>query len=433
MSLPHPLPQGPHPHNDTRAFERLESNVRSYCHAFPAVFARAKDSIQVDELGREYIDFFSGAGALNYGHNPELIKRRLVQYVQDDGVSHSLDMYTTAKRDFISRFNAEILEPRGLDCRIQFCGPTGTNSVEAAMKLARRVTGRNSVYAFTGGFHGMSLGSLSVTSNRSSRAAAGVPLPFSGFLPFPDGPHPVPDSLQRIAQAFDDSHSGLELPAAIIFETTQCEGGIYVAPDAWLQGLRELCDRHGIILICDDIQTGCGRTGTFFSFERSGIKPDFVTLSKSISGYGLPMSLLLIRRHLDQWNPADHTGTFRGNQLAFVAAAAALDFWQQPEFLEGLERKASIARDFLQSEVVALDQRIHVRGLGLLLGVDFGFAGGTVAQKIARRCFDNGLIIERTGREDTVIKLMPPLTIPDELLLRGCRILRDAIAAELGA
>lgn len=416
--------------SDSVPFERYESNVRTYCRAFPTVFCNAKGARLFDEAGRAYIDFFAGAGALNYGHNPTDIRDRLIAYLREDGVGHALDMYTVAKREFIDRFVTSILQPRGYDYKIQFCGPTGANSVEAALKLARLATGRHTVAAFTGGWHGMTAGCLQVTSNLESRASAGGPLGPTTFFPFADGPKPLADGLSYIESLFADSSSGMDLPAAMILETVQSEGGIYVAPPEWLKGIRAICKRHGVLLIVDDVQVGCGRTGDFFSFERAGIEPDLVCLSKSIGGYGLPMALVLMRRDLDVWKPGQHTGTFRGNQLSFVAAGAALDRWVDDRFATTVRRKGEIVRSALAS-LAAVDPRIAVRGIGLIHGVDLGRIGPAVARAVSHRCFERGLIVECCGRGDTVLKILPPLVIEDELLADGLGILHAAVLAEL--
>ena len=412
----------------TAVFERLESNVRSYCRAFPAVFERAKDAMLFDEAGKGYIDFFAGAGSLNYGHNPDFIKPLLIEYLMNERVIHSLDMHTTAKRTFLETFERVILSPRGLDYKVQFTGPTGANAVEAAMKLARLVTGRPTIASFSGGWHGMSSACLSVTGNRAHRAAAGTSLNNTIFFPYADGPAPLANSLGYIESLFADPNSGLDLPAALLLETVQAEGGIYPASAEWLRGIRALCDKWGVLMIVDDIQVGCGRTGTFFSFEESGIVPDIVTLSKSIGGYGLPMSLVLMKRELDQWKPGQHTGTFRGNQLAFVAATAALQLWSDASFTSGLATRSAALEAELR-KIVSSHPGLALRGRGFIWGLDFTNAGGPAAAAAAtKRAFQNGLIIESCGRDDVVLKVLPPITIPDEVMLRGCAILAGAVA-----
>ncbi len=408
--------------------ENRESNVRYYCRAFPDRFERAKGSLIYSESGKAYIDFMSGAGALNYGHNNPFIKSRMIAYMQDDGISHGLDMATVAKHRFITTFFDQVLAPRGLEYKFQFCGPTGTNAVEAALKLARKVTGRSGAMAFMGGFHGMTLGSLAVTSNRSYRAGGGAVLPPAAFVPFPNGFHKGFDSIDYIQRILTDDHSGIEKPAAIVVETVQAEGGVNVAPISWLQNLRTLCDEFSILLICDDIQVGCGRTGPFFSFERAGITPDLVTLSKSISGSGQPMSLLLIRPDLDVWSPAEHTGTFRGNQLAFVAATAAVEYFRNEEIPAQVQEKEDALRQFLGGTVEDIDERLQTRGIGMLHGIDTSaLGGGKFAKTVSKRCFELGLIIECSGRDGAVLKIMPPLNIEHPLLERGCEIIAQAL------
>lgn len=416
------------PGMSTTAFDRHESAVRSYCRAFPAVFARAKGARLIDETGREYIDFFAGAGTLNYGHNPDFIKQRLLAYLADDGLTHGLDFHTCAKREFIEAFVQRVLAPRGLEHKLQFTGPTGANAVEAALKLARRTTGRQGVFAFMGGYHGLSLGALAATGNRGKRAAAGTGLHDVAFMPYPDARMSAADSLAFIERVLDDGHSGIEVPAAMILETVQAEGGIQVAPAEWLQALRALCTRHGIVLVCDDIQVGCHRTGPFFSFERAGIVPDIVILSKSISGYGLPMSLVLVRPELDTWQPGEHTGTFRGNQLAFVAGAAALELAAALDIGDEVRRKEALFRQFLDARIARLDARIAVRGAGMIWGIDLAGVADGLAERVSARCFELGLVIETAGRRDGVLKFLPPLTIEDDLLERGFAIVEKALA-----
>lgn len=408
----------------TTVFEQRESNVRLYCHAFPAVFTRAKGSTLFDTQGKRYLDFFAGAGALNYGHNPEPIKRKIIQYLEGDGIVHALDAYTAAKRDFLTQFEKTVLLPRGLTHKVQFCGPTGTNAVEAALKLARKVTKRTGLFAFTGAYHGMTLGSSAVTSSRGVRAAAGIPLGHTTFIPYPEGPKGAFDSLAFMERMLDDSCSGVDVPAAVIVESVQMDGGIYVASAEWLRGLRKLTEKYGILLICDDIQAGCGRSGQFFSFERAGIVPDLVTLSKSIGGYGFPMSLLLMKPELDQWRPGEHTGTFRGNQVAFVAATAALDYWAQEDFTHALAAKSQLLGELSREAAPGLE----VRGLGMAYGVDLTDHGGYErGKRIQQHCFQRGLILELCGREDTVIKLLPPLTTSVDELREGTAILAGAL------
>ena len=293
-----------------KVFEEYESNVRSYCRKWPVVMKKAKGSIYTDVEGHEYIDFFNGAGALNYGHNPDYIKEKLIKYLMDDGITHSLDMFALAKEEFISYFEENILKPRGLEYKIMFPGPTGTNSVESALKLARKVTGRSEIWAFMGAFHGMTLGSLSLTTEKYARNGAGVPLNNVTHIPL-DEYIPGFKAIEYMRKILEDDHSGINLPAAIILETVQAEGGINILSNEFLRNLRELCNEYQILLIVDDVQTGCSRTGTFFSFERANIVPDIVCMSKSIGGYGLPFAITLLKPDYDKFGPGEHNGTFR--------------------------------------------------------------------------------------------------------------------------
>ena len=412
-------------------FEQYESEVRSYCRHYPVVFEYAKGEFLRDESGRSYIDFFCGAGAVNYGHNNPYIKEKLLNYLSEDRILHSLDMYTTAKRDFIDYFEAKILRPRGLNYKLQFPAPTGTNAVEAALKLARKVTGRPGVFALMGAFHGMTLGALSLTTDAESRAAAGVALTDVTHIPAPYM-FPELDTIAYLETILTDDHSGIAKPAAFILESVQADGGVYPLDEEWLRQLRALCDRHGILLIVDDIQVGSARTGWFFSFERAGIVPDIVTLSKSIGGYGLPFSVVMLKPELDVWAPGEHTGTFRGNQLAFVAAKAGLEFMLENHIEDETKRKGEIVRKFLTEEIQPMDSRLAVRGIGLLWGIDFnGMPDPSVSAKMVAECFRNGLIAERAGRGNNVLKIMPPLVIEDEYLYEGLEILKKSLQTVL--
>ncbi|MFI8763820.1 diaminobutyrate--2-oxoglutarate transaminase [Streptomyces sp. R-07] len=408
-------------------FETVESEVRSYCRAWPVVFERASGSRLYDEDGRPYLDFFAGAGSLNYGHNNPVLKRALLDYLADDGITHGLDMSTTAKRAFLETFRATVLEPRALPYKVMFPGPTGTNAVEAALKLARKVTGRQTVVSFTNAFHGMSLGSLAVTGNAAKRAGAGVPLHHAARMPFDDYLDGQLTDFLWFERLLDDSGSGLDHPAAVIVETVQGEGGINVARAEWLRGLADLCRRHDMLLIVDDIQMGCGRTGDFFSFEEAGITPDIVTLSKSISGYGLPMSLCLFRPELDLWEPGEHNGTFRGNNPAFVTATAALDaYWRDGALRERtLSRADRIERALLDLRDDDGRNALAVRGRGLVWGLEF--ADEERAEAVCRRAFEIGLLLETSGPRGEVVKLLPPLTATDDELDEGLGMLTRSV------
>ena len=408
------------------AFEELESEVRSYVRAWPAVWSRARGASLWDEHGREYLDFFSGAGGLNYGHNPPQMTEALIGYLQSGGILHSLDMATTAKHDFLLRFDEVILRPRGMSYKVMFPGPTGTNAVEAALKLARKATGRREIVSFTNAFHGMTLGALALSGNVVKRESAGIPLEHQLTAPFDGELGDGVDTISVLDAMLTEDGASV---AAVIVETVQGEGGLHTADFGWLRRLSECCQRHDALLIVDDIQAGCGRTGTFFSFEPAGIQPDLICLSKSISGAGLPMSLTLIRPELDIWSPGEHNGTFRGNNAAFVTATEALNWWTDDSLSDEVQRKAAIIRTELESIASEHESlRANVRGRGLLIGLHTPIDG--LASKITHAAFERGLLMETSGgAASDVVKLMPPLTIDDADLERGLAILRASVEA----
>ena len=408
--------------NGTSVFEHLESQVRIYCRQWPVVFSTARGSRIRDEHGIEYIDFFAGAGSLNYGHNNPHLKQALLRYLQEDSIVQSLDMHTTSKRDFLQAFHQTILAPRGLDMRIQFSGPSGTTAVEAAIRLARKYTGRRPILSFENAFHGMSLGALALSPHAAGEMAQLCP--HTLVAGYDDESDTVSHSLALIEDLL--SRPDAELPAACILETVQGEGGLYTARHSWLKGIADLCRSRGVLLIVDDIQVGCGRTGSFFSFEQSGISPDIICLSKSISGYGLPMALTLLRPELDIWNPGEHTGTFRGSNPSFVTAAAALDFWQDPAFQEGINA-AGMALEQESRSLAAEYPNIlsGVRGRGMAWGLVC--QRPDVARSICERAFANRLLVERSGRDNDVVKLMPPLNISESDMTLGLDILRESV------
>ena len=408
------------------AFEELESEVRSYVRAWPAVWSRAHGASLWDEDGREYLDFFSGAGGLNYGHNDPAMIEALTRYLQSQGIIHSLDMATTAKRDFLQRFDEIILKPRGMAYKVMFPGPTGTNAVEASLKLARKVTGRQDIVSFTNAFHGMTLGSLALSGNVVKRESAGIPLEHQLTAPFDGELGDDVDTIGVLDAMLSEDGSSV---AGVIVETVQGEGGLHAAGLDWLRRLSACCQRHDVLLIVDDIQAGCGRTGTFFSFEPAGILPDVICLSKSISGSGLPMSLTLIRPELDIWSPGEHNGTFRGNNAAFVTATEALNWWVDDSLSHEVQRKAELVRAELESIATEHESmRATVRGRGLLQGLHTPVDG--LASSICHEAFRGGLLMETSGgAASDVVKLMPPLTIGDADLERGLAILRASVEA----
>ena len=407
-------------------FDERESDIRAYCRVYPVVFDKAENARQTDENGNEYIDFFAGAGVLNFGHNNEKMKRAVIDYIESNGVTHSLDMHTTAKRDFMESFVKTILEPRKMPHKMQFMGPTGTNSVEAALKLARRATGRTEIAAFSHGFHGMTLGALACTANAYFRGAAGVSLdhvshhPFGCDKEFGTSGDGVKTYLEQLKDQYNDSSSGISPPAAFLVETIQAEGGVNVAHKTWLQALAKLAKDVGALLIVDDIQVGMGRTGSFFSFDDCEIDPDIICLAKGIGGMGTPMALNLVKPEYDKlWSPGEHTGTFRGQSFSFVAGKQAISYFENNELMDEVKEKAKVMENALQP--LAEHEAVHIRGKGMILGLDVG--DGEKAKAIVSECFKEGLMVASCGIGGRVIKLIPPLTIPEKDLQKGLDIL----------
>ena len=416
-------------HNVEETFARLESSVRSYCRTFPTVFTTACGSRINDVEGRSFIDFLAGAGTLNYGHNPPALREALLDYITGNQIVHSLDLHTEAKQHFLETFERTILKPRQMHHVMQFTGPTGTNAVEAALKIARKVTGRTNIIAFTNAFHGVTLGALACTGNRHHRGVAGVDtagvtrMPYDGYL------GDDIDTTCYLDKVLSDGSSGVDLPAAVIVETVQGEGGINAASITWLRNLETVCRKHKILLIVDDIQAGCGRTGHFFSFEEAGIRPDIITLSKSLSGYGLPMAVVLIDPHFDIWEPGEHNGTFRGHNLAFVTATKALEtYWQDGS----LTADVSLKGDYIDARFKTLAARypeLHTSGRGLMRGLHT--TGAEFNQHVGQACFEQGLIIETSGARNQVLKIMCPLTISDQDLEEGIQILERNVIKQI--
>ncbi|MGU0739325.1 aminotransferase class III-fold pyridoxal phosphate-dependent enzyme [Pseudomonas aeruginosa] len=448
--------------NNIETFERLESNVRMYCRDLPLVFDTAQGSRIRGEDGREYLDFFAGAGALNYGHNDPRMRDALIAYLSANGVTHALDLHTTTKRQFLEAIERDLFKPRGWDYKVQFTGPTGADAVEAALKLARKATGRTKVVSFYGAqftgptgadaveaalklarkatgrtkvvsfygaYHGMTAGALAVTGNRTRRGP-GLSTDVV-FVPYEDSPYGEFDSIGFLERLANDQGSGSELPAAVIVESVQIQAGVYPASNQWLQRLRKWTTDHGVLLICDEIQAGCGRTGDFFGFERSGVVPDLITCAKSIGGFGLPMAIVLLRAGLDVWQPGDHIGTFRGNQLAFLTARIALSYWHDEQFLKLLADNCA-AMERAVAGFAEIPGVASARCRGMIAGIDFGRGNVEVAKDAQQRVLQAGVLVDRCGPNGEIIKLMPPLNTPTDQLEDGLRAFGESVAAALG-
>ncbi|MGK7653630.1 diaminobutyrate--2-oxoglutarate transaminase [Roseovarius sp. B08] len=406
-------------------FERRESEARSYCRGFDTVFTSASGAEMTDVDGRTYIDFLAGCSSLNYGHNDPDMKAALLEHISNDGIAHGLDMMSDTKAQFLETFEKLILEPRGMDHKMMMTGPTGTNAVESALKLARKVTGRRDIVAFTNGFHGMTMGALAATGNAGKRGGAGgVSLPDVNRMPYEGAFGDDVDTIAQLEMMLDNPSSGVVAPAAFLVELVQGEGGLNAASKEWVERLGRLAKKHGSLLIVDDIQAGIGRTGSFFSFDEMDVQPDMIPLAKSLSGFGLPFAALLIRRDLDIWKPAEHNGTFRGNTHAFVTARVALEkFWSDDTFKNEIAEKAKILETRLQ-RIADMVPGARLKGRGMMRGVDVG--SGELAEQICGEAFRNGLIIETSGSFDEVVKVLAPLTIPVELFEKGLDILEKA-------
>ncbi|WP_417525830.1 diaminobutyrate--2-oxoglutarate transaminase [Marinovum sp.] len=412
-------------------FERRESAARSYCRSMPAVFTSASGSELTADTGKTYIDFLAGCSSLNYGHNDPDMKSALIDHISADGIAHGLDLHTDTKAAFLEAFDTHILAPRGMDHRVMFTGPTGANAVEAAMKIARKVTGRTNVIAFTNGFHGVTMGALAATGNGYHRGGAGMALTGVTRMPYDGYFAGSTDTADFLEAMLSDKSGGVDAPAAIILETVQGEGGLNAARPEWVQRIAKLAKDHGALLIIDDIQAGCGRCGTFFSYEEMGVTPDIVTMAKSLSGFGLPMAMLLVRPEHDVFGPAEHNGTFRGNTHAFVTARVAIEkFWADDAFQKELAEKA----EFIHGKLTKLADKVSgskMKGRGLMQGVDVG--SGELAGAICARAYENGLVVETSGNEDQVVKILAPLTTSTALLGKGFDILlaaADAVISE---
>lgn len=412
-------------------FKRRESEARSYCRGFNTVFTEAKGSEMTDAKGRTYIDFLAGCSSLNYGHNDKDMKAALVEHIMSDGLAHGLDLHTDAKGAFLRSFEKNILGPRNMDHKVMFTGPTGANAVEAALKLARKVTGRTNVIAFTNGFHGVTMGALTATGNGYHRGGAGMTLNGVTRMPYDGYMGTACDTADFLEAMLADKSSGMDAPAAILLETVQGEGGLNAASPEWIERVGALAKEHGALLIIDDIQAGCGRAGSFFSFEGMDVQPDIITMAKSVSGFGLPMALMLVRPEHDIFDPAEHNGTFRGNTHAFVTARVAIEkFWADDTFQKEIDRRAALLGAVLE-DMTHLVPGSRVKGRGMMQGLDV--KSGDLASEICARAFQKGLIIETSGNEDQVVKVLAPLTTPDATFRKGLNILvdvtRDAIAS----
>lgn len=402
--------------------ESIESDVRSYSRRWPTVFTTASGARVHDEAGRVYLDFFSAAASLNYGHNHPVLVESAVSYLRSGGVLNSLDTMTVAKREFLNALADHILRPRRMNYRVQFTGPTGTSAVEAALRLARIATGRELVVHLSGSYHGTTLDALHVSDAAPSRR--GVPaLARSGFAR-------IRHELDGGGAALADLSAAMNRPegppAACIIETVQGEGGVRPTTAHMLRAIEQECREHGTLLIVDDIQAGCGRAGPFFSFENAGISPDIVCLSKSLSGLGLPLSINLIRPALDRWFPGEYSGTFRGSNLAFVTARSALaEFWAGDSIEKAVLARSAMVFASLRQLCDRYRWLSPPRGSGLMIGLPC--SEQAMAARVSGHAFTVGLLVETCGPQGEVVKLLPPLTVSDEEVSLAMKALASAV------
>ncbi|MBX8484665.1 diaminobutyrate--2-oxoglutarate transaminase [Pseudomonas cichorii] len=409
-----------------------ESNARSYPRRIPLALQEAHGLYVRDTQGQLFMDCLAGAGTLALGHNHPVAIEAMRQTLDSGLPLHTLDLTTPVKDRFVEDLFAALPENFARHARIQFCGPTGADGIEAALKLARIATGRKPILSFSGGYHGMTLGTLSLMGNLGPKQALGSLMADVQFLPYPydyrcpfgiGGEAGIDAGLHFIEQFLGDPESGVLPPAAIVVEVVQGEGGVIPAPVRWLQGLRQLTRKHGVALIIDEVQTGIGRTGKLFAFEHAGIEPDILVLSKAIGG-GLPLSVVVYREELDTWKPGSHAGTFRGNQMAMAAGAATLRHIiseNLPGHADVMGQRLMSSLRQLQSDYPCLGQ---VRGRGLMVGVEIvsdtpgdsrvPAADTALAQAIQRQCLHLGVILELGGRHGAVVRFLPPLIIQAE-------------------
>ncbi len=429
----------------------VESNARAYPRRLPVVIASARGVKVRDIEGREYFDCLAGAGALALGHNHPVVVGAIRKALDEAAPLQTLDLPTPLKDQFIRTLFQSLPPHWASDYKIHFCGPSGSDAVEAALKLARIATGRRGVFAFHGAYHGMTLGSMSVAGDTAPKRALGGFAAETHFLPFPSdyrcpfglgGEAGVEMGVRFLERLLGDTNSGLLAPAALILEIVQGEGGVNPAPASWLRRVREITARHGVLLVVDEVQTGLARTGAFYAFEHAGVEPDVLILSKAVGG-GLPLAVIVYRRSLDTWSPGAHAGTFRGNQLAFATGAATIDYM----LTEGLDRHVETVGAYLQGLLTKIARETEcvseVRGLGLMLGVEIcnpkasgaslrGEASAAcpeMAGRVQQECLRRGLIVELGGRNDTVVRFLPPLIITREDVEEIAGRFREAVEA----
>ena len=412
----------------------FESSARSYPRKFPFALRKAKGSWVEDVEGNRYLDFLCGAGTLALGHNDDEVNRAMMDLIASDAPLHTLDLTTPVKDRFVQTILDNLPGHLAQDAKIQFCSPSGTDATDAAIKLCKTATGRSTVIAFSGGYHGMGHGALALTGNLNAKNHVANLMPGVQFMPYPysyrcpfgiGGDAGVDACCAYFERMLKDPESGVTRPAAVIIEPIQGEGGVIPVPEKFLQTIRRVTLELDIPMICDEIQCGMGRSGRLFAFEHAGIVPDVILASKAIGG-SQPMAVVIYDRKLDKWTAGAHAGTFRGNQLAMAAGTVVLQRVTRKEFLDDVTRKGGYIKDALlrlQKEVSIIGD---VRGMGLMLGVEFvdptgdrdimghPQPSGEIAARVQHMCFENRLVMEKGGRNGSVMRCLCALNVTDE-------------------
>ena len=410
---------------------RTESNARSYPRKFPIAIKKAKGSWIEDVQGNSYLDFLCGAGTLALGHNDDEVNQAMIDLITSGAPLHTLDLTTPTKDRFVETIFSLLPQELQINGKIQFCSPSGTDAVDAAIKLCKTATGRSSVIAFGGAYHGMGHGALALTGNLNAKNHIPglmsdvhfMPYPFSYRCPFGlGGEAGIDAACAYFEKTLKDPESGITRPAAVILEPIQGEGGVIPAPAKFLQTIRRVTQELGIPMIVDEIQCGIGRSGKFFAFEHAGITPDVILSSKAIGG-SQPMSVVIYHKDLDLWETGAHAGTFRGNQLAMVAGTVVMNRVSKKSFLDEVTAKGKVIVDrmlALQSEFSIIGD---IRGKGLMIGIEFVDPNGTkdslgslppsgtIAAKIQKECFEHRLIMEKGGRYGSVMRCLCALNV----------------------
>lgn len=415
-----------------------ESNARSYPRRLPMAIKEAKGVYVKDTNGNVYIDCLAGAGSLALGHNHPVVQEAIINTVKSDLPLLTLDITTPVKEEFVDEIFSCLPHEFSKDARIQFCSPSGSDAIEAATKLVKHATGRRTMMAFHGGYHGMTHGALSMMGNLGPKNNISGLMADVHFMPYSNYGNVDPQwNLNYIENVLTDPESGIVKPAGMLMEVVQGEGGVIPSDDEWLRQIRRVTKENDVPLMIDEVQTGMGRTGKIFAFEHSGIIPDVLVLSKAIGG-SLPLAVVIYNKSLDKWGPGSHAGTFRGNQMAMAAGVATIKYIKNNNLVEHVNNMGNKLRTHLEQVMSSSNFISEVRGRGLMLGVQIvnkennGKPYGELARIIQRECFERGLVIEVGGRDSGVVRFLPPLIINENQIDTIGQIFADAVKAAEG-